>query len=87
MKQDTTSSNIKGKKNLMVFGKENYFIFFIGIIFILVGFVLMAGGGTDDPNVFNEEIYSTTRIVIAPILVLIGFIIEIFAIMKKPNNQ
>jgi len=52
----------------------------------VVGFILMAGGGSEDPNVFNEEIFSTRRITIAPIVVLIGFVIEIFAIMRKPKD-
>ena len=57
----------------------------IGIIFIALGFILMSGGGSDDPNVFNEEIYSFRRIRIAPLLVITGFAIEIYAILTKPE--
>jgi hypothetical protein len=56
----------------------------IGAIVIILGFFLMAGGKTEDPNIFNEaEVYSTTRITIAPLLIVAGLIIEIYAIMKK----
>ena len=57
----------------------------IGIIFIALGFILMSGGGSDDPNVFNEEIYSFRRIRIAPLIVIIGFAIEIYAILTNPE--
>ena len=55
----------------------------IGLFFIAVGFILMSGGGSDDPNIFNEEIYSFRRIRLAPILVVTGFIIEVYAILTK----
>ena len=57
----------------------------IGIIFIALGFILMSGGGSDDPNIFNQEIYSFRRIRIAPLIVIIGFAIEIYAILTKPE--
>ncbi len=67
-----------------LFGKENYMWMLIGLAVLALGFFLMAGGKSSDPNVFNEkEVYSTTRITIAPMLIIAGFIIEIFAIMKK----
>ena len=72
------------KKNKFVFGKRNYKFMIIGILFIALGFILMSGGGSDDPNVFNEEIYSFRRIRIAPLIVIIGFAIEIYAILTKP---
>ena len=71
------------KKNKFVFGKRNYKFMIIGILFIALGFILMSGGGSDDPNVFNEEIYSFRRIRLAPILVVTGFIIEVYAILTK----
>mgnify|MGYP006236841969 CR=1 len=55
----------------------------IGLFFIAMGFILMSGGGSDDPNIFNEEIYSFRRIRLAPILVVTGFIIEVYAILTK----
>ncbi len=67
-----------------LFGKQNLLWMLIGAIVIVLGFFLMAGGKSSDPNVFNEnEVYSTTRITIAPILIIAGLIIEIYAIMKK----
>ena len=72
------------KNNKFVFGKRNYRFMIIGIIFIALGFILMSGGGSDDPNIFNEEIYSFRRIRIAPLIVIIGFAIEIYAILTKP---
>jgi hypothetical protein len=68
------------------FGRINYLIMLTGIGFIVLGFILMAGGGTDDPNVFNEEIFSPIRITVAPLLVLAGFLIEIYAIVKKSKD-
>ena len=68
-------------------GRDNYLWVLIGIAFILVGFLLMIGGGSDNPDVFNEAIFSFRRLTLAPILVLAGFGIEIYAIMKKPKGE
>lgn len=68
-------------------GKENYKLLIIGMGIIILGFILMIGGGSDDPNVFNADvIFSFRRITLAPIVVLGGFIFEIWAIMKKPKE-
>lgn len=73
--------------NQELFGKENYMWMGIGLAVLALGFFLMAGGKSDDPKVFDEsEVYSATRITIAPILIIAGFIIEIVAIMKKPKT-
>jgi hypothetical protein len=66
-------------------GKENLRLLMIGFLIIIVGFVLMIGGNSTNPNVFNKEIFNFQRITLAPIVVMIGFIFEIFAIMKKPG--
>ena len=68
-------------------GKENYKLMAIGFAIIVIGFVLMAGGKSDDPNVFNPEIFSFRRITLAPVILLFGFAFEIYAIMKKPKNK
>ena len=68
-------------------GKENYKLMAIGFAVIVLGFILMAGGGSDDPNVFNEDIFSFRRITLAPIVLLLGFAFEIYAIMKKPKEK
>ncbi|KAB5485085.1 MULTISPECIES: DUF3098 domain-containing protein [Flagellimonas] len=70
-----------------VFQRKNYLFLFIGIAFIALGFILMSGGGTDDPNVFNPEIYNFRRIRLAPTLVLIGLGIQIYAILLNPNKN
>lgn len=70
-------------KSEFLFGKRNYLIMLVGLAFIGLGFILMAGGGSDDPEVFNESIYNFRRIRLAPTLVLIGLAIEIYAIMAK----
>lgn len=80
MKKDNTS------KPEFLFGKRNYIIMLIGLAVIALGFVLMAGGGSDDPNVFNPEIYSWRRIRLAPTLVIIGLGIEIYAIFANPKK-
>ena len=66
-------------------GKENYKLLVIGFVIIIIGFLLMIGGKADNPNEFNEAIFSFRRITLAPIIVLLGFIFEIYAIMKKPK--
>ncbi|MCF8459405.1 MAG: DUF3098 domain-containing protein [Flavobacteriales bacterium] len=68
------------------FGKENYVITGVGMVVIIVGFVLMAGGASDDPNVFSTEIFSTTRITVAPLVVLAGFALEIIGIMYRAKS-
>lgn len=68
------------------FAKENYRLLLIGLALIFVGFLLMIGGGSDDPNVFSEDIFNFRRMTLAPILILAGYVVEIFAIMKKPKD-
>lgn len=67
-------------------GRENYRLLLIGFGIIVLGFMLMAGGGSNDPNEFSYEIFSFRRITLAPIVVLAGFAFEIYAIMKKPKQ-
>ncbi|MDO6812777.1 DUF3098 domain-containing protein [Tenacibaculum soleae] len=73
-------------KQEFLFGKRNYIIMLIGLAIIGLGFILMAGGGSENPNVFNEEIYSWRRIRLAPTLVIIGLGIEIYAIFANPKK-
>ncbi len=68
------------------FGKENYILLLIGVALIALGFILMAGGGSKDPKVFNEAMFDFRRLTLAPILSLTGFVVEIFAIIKKPKD-
>ena len=81
--EQTVKSNIVGE---FAFGKENYRLMLIGLAIIVAGFLLMVGGGSSDPKTFNPEIFSFRRITLAPILILAGYVIEIFAIMKRPKD-
>ncbi len=74
-------------KDAFIFNKKNYTLVIIGLAFVAIGFILMAGGGAEDPAGFNEEIFSARRITWAPLLILIGFGIEVFAIMRKPKEE
>lgn len=74
-------------KETALFGKENYLWMLIGIAVIALGFFLMAGGKSEDVNIFREQdVYSTRRITVAPILILLGLGIEIYAIFRKPKK-
>ncbi len=74
-------------KTEFVFDRKNYKFMLIGVAFIVLGFILMTGGGSDDPNVFNPEIYNWQRIRLAPAMVLLGFAIEVYAILLKPDSK
>ena len=67
-------------QKVMLFGKQNFIIVLIGIALIALGFILMIGGGSNDPDVFNEKMFDFQHITLAPILVLLGFVVEIVAI-------
>jgi hypothetical protein len=82
---DKKTTPVNNNNNL--FGKENYIWIIAGLAVIALGLILMAGGKSDDPNVFNpKEVYSFTRITIAPILILLGLAMEVFAIFRKPRK-
>jgi hypothetical protein len=70
-----------------LFDKANYKILLLGIAVIAVGFILMSGGGSDNPKVWNESVFNFTRIRIAPTVVLIGFGITIYSIFKKSKSE
>lgn len=79
--------DVKENKMAFVFNRKKYLIMLGGLGLILIGFVLMMGGGSDDPNTFSYELFSFRRLTLAPILVVAGFVVEIFAIMIKPRND
>jgi hypothetical protein len=83
--QKAQKSSIKPKasSDAFAFTRDNYKWVLIGLVFIAVGFVLMIGGGSDDPNVYSDKVFNFQRWTLAPLLVLIGYGIEIYAIMKK----
>lgn len=74
-------------KDNFIFGAKNYKFMLIGLGCIVLGFILMSGGGSDDPNVFNPEIFNWRRIRLAPTLVLLGFGIQVYAILLNPNKD
>lgn len=76
------SENTDAEKGFAI-PKKNILYIIIGFIVMLIGYALMSGGGSDDPSVFNTEMFSTRRIVIAPIVILLGMAIEVFAIMYR----
>jgi hypothetical protein len=79
----TKIKDMQAKKN-DIFEKQNLIWMLIGVVVIILGALLMAGGKTTDPNVFDESsVYSTTRITIAPLMIMAGLLIEVYAIMKK----
>ena len=78
---------MKEKNNLdFAFTKMNYILLIVGILLICAGLILMIGGGSNDPNVFNDDIFNAQRLTIAPILIASGFIVEVFAIMYKAKQ-
>jgi membrane-bound ClpP family serine protease len=76
------------EKQTFVFERKNYVLLIAGIVLMIFGYLLMMGGGSDDPQVFNPEIFSAQRIIVAPILIIAGLVLEVFAIMikGKPSN-
>ncbi len=83
------SKEIKENKKQpgFAFTKENYRILIVGVIVIVIGYMLMVGGGSDNPNEFNaNEIFSFRRVTLSPIVILAGFVVVLYAIMKKSKQ-
>ena len=70
-----------------VFNKINYIIMIAGLVLLALGYILLAGGGSDDPNVFNPEMFNGRRLYLAPILIILGLIVEIVAIMYRGKDS
>lgn len=68
------------------FGKENYILTIAAIVLIIIGFACMVGGGSKDPSVWDPSIFSFRRVTLAPILVISGFVVGVFAVMKKSKE-
>ncbi|MGY5846289.1 DUF3098 domain-containing protein [Salegentibacter sp. HM20] len=77
----------KSQAQNFIFGRRNYLFMFIGLAVIALGFILMAGGGNEDPNIFDPAVYNFQRIRLAPTLVLIGFGIQVYAILLNPHKK
>jgi len=84
MKKENTGEISPNKQPL--FRRANYILVGVGVLFLVLGYILLAGGGSDDPEIFNPEIYNTRRLVVAPILMLIGLILPIAAIMYRSKK-
>jgi len=69
------------------FSKKNYMLMGIGVLLLFIGFALLAGGGSDDPKVFNPEIFNSQRLIVAPLFMLSGFVLEIYAIMYRKKGE
>lgn len=83
-RQETVKKN-KSEGGQFAFHKQNYILLITGLVILGIGFILMIGGGSDDPNKFSESLFDFQRLTLAPILLLVGYIIEIFAIMYRPK--
>ncbi len=80
------SNNQTNNQMGFAFGKVNYILMAAGIVILALGYILLAGGGSDDPNVFNPAMFDTRRLYVAPILIVLGFVVEIVAIMFKAKK-
>jgi hypothetical protein len=86
-KPKAKSTEAVDSQKVLPFGKMNYILVLVGIALIALGFILMVGGGSTNPDVFNEEMFDFRHITLAPILVLAGFVVEIVAIFWKGKNK
>ncbi len=86
LREENKRPSDKEATRQFAFERENYKWMLIGLVLIVAGFLLMIGGGSDDPNVFNDSMFNFRRLTLAPILILAGYCVEIYAIMKKPRD-
>ncbi|CAN5906299.1 hypothetical protein BH11BAC7_BH11BAC7_36370 [soil metagenome] len=87
IQQPTSGRNAPAAPANFAFGRENYIFMIAGVVVLIIGYLLMVGGGSDTPEEFNPEIFSTQRITIAPVTLLIGFGIVLYGIMRKPKGE
>lgn len=71
----------------VVFGRTNYILVAVGIVLLVLGYILLSGGGSDDPNVFNPAMFDARRLYIAPLFIVAGLIVEIVAILYKGKSK
>jgi hypothetical protein len=81
--QKKTSTDNKSRLESFAFTRDNYKWVLIAVLFLLVGFLLMIGGGSDDPNVYSDKVFNFQRWTLSPLLILAGYAIGLYAIMKK----
>ena len=83
-----TNKTEEGKVQFsFVFTKVNYIIMIVGIVLLALGYLFLCGGGSDDPNVFNAEMFNARRLFVSPILIFLGFVTEIVAIMYRGKKE
>jgi hypothetical protein len=85
--QTNKQSGNQEVKPSFAFGRMNYVLMGAGLIVLALGYILLAGGGSDDPNTFNPAMFDNRRLVVAPILIVVGFVVEILAIMYKGKKE
>ncbi len=83
----STAPQQKSENNTFTFGSMNYILLGIGILLLGIGYLLLSGGGSDDPNVFNDAMFNNRRLVVAPLVIVAGLVVEICAIMFRPKNK
>lgn len=77
---------MENQKPKFIFNRSNYIYLIVGVVLNVIGFLLMIGGAAENPNDFNEgELFSSVRITISPIIILLGYVVIIYSIMKKPK--
>ncbi len=81
-----SSSKSEPQSETFVFGPTNYILLAVGIVLLGLGYILLSGGGSDDPNVFNPAMFDSRRLVVAPIVIVAGLVVEICAIMFRKKN-
>ncbi len=86
VKESNPTKTNKDSNKKMIFEKTNYILFFVGLAVIILGYLLMVGGGSNDPDVFNPAMFNFRRLTLAPIVLIIGIVIEFFAIFYKPKK-
>ena len=87
MAKEINKNNENNSPFTFVFGKINYIIMLVGIVLLALGYIFLSGGGSDDPNVFNPEMFNGRRLYAAPIFIILGLVTEIVAIMYRPKNK
>jgi hypothetical protein len=82
------TKEVKSGPNMnFAFGKKNYMYLIVGIVLLIIGFISLSGGGSKDPNQFSEELFSSRRMVFAPIVLMLGYIVVAIAILTKPTEE
>jgi len=87
MKKKVSTKENSDNNSGFALGRENYILMAIGFAIMVIGYILMIGGRSDDPEIFNPEIFSFRRITLAPLVLLFGIVFEVYAILKKPKSS